>query len=74
MRIASRLEIDQDLWDLTQRYVLDSLAILKRAGFNLTLDRDALDFLVQATAEPGQAIRLKAGFKYEPPVMRPDTV
>ena len=60
------MKIDQDLWDLTQRYVLDQIAIMKRAGINVTLDEGAFNLLVQTTAEPGQAIREKAGFKYVP--------
>lgn len=60
------IKIDQDLWDLTQRYVLDHLAIMKRAGITVELDREAFDYAVQCTAEVGQAIRIKAGFVYIP--------
>lgn len=71
---TTKLEIDSDLWSLTQQYVKDQLAIMKRAGVTVTLDQEALELLVQVTAEPGQAVREKAGFKYEPPTLRPDSV
>jgi hypothetical protein len=64
--MENRLKIDQDLWDLTQRYVLDQIAIMTRAGTTVELTREAFDFTVQCTAEIGQAIRKKAGFVHIP--------
>jgi hypothetical protein len=68
------MKIDQDLWDLTQRFVQDQLAILKRAGAPTELEPDAYERLVQITAEPGQALREIRGYTYDPPTSRLDTV
>jgi hypothetical protein len=74
--VKHTLEIDQDIWDHTQRYVLDQIAIMQRHGSqpDPPLTQAQFEDLVYVTAKYPQQVRNLRKKNETPTISRPDSI